>query len=248
MAALRNYILISLFAVILNPVAYSQVVATGTQAPVTELNRVSFAVGIGYNYLFDTPKDYYLTTDAVPKLKVQNLSKGGIVVSSIISIRLAKVGVQQQQKSGTTKERMVSVNTVEGIDSAKNEWRSANVAVNAAGVVPTNKQASFAQSLCLNIGVNLAEVKGDNIAFNKSIDGGIGLGYSFNEAIQLTLSLDIIRLRQMRDWVVTNYTDNPIPNGAGFFNALDQSNNNLFYNKTYGGLSLKCIFSFGNKK
>jgi hypothetical protein len=218
-----------------------------TEAQVTELTRASFAVGIGYNHLFKTPKDYYLTTEAEPKLKIQDLNRGGIVVSSIISIRLAKVGLQKQQSNTTIRTRTVSLNTIEQVAAASNVWRAHGVPV-VAGNVSTNKRASFTQSLCLNIGVNLAEVKGDNVAFNKSIDGGIGLGYSFNESVQLSFSLDVIRLRQMRDWIVDNYTDKPIPNGTSFFNALDQSNNNLFYNKTYGGLSLKCIFSFGNIK
>ena len=62
-----------------------------TQASETvPLKGVTFGIGMGYSYLFKNRKDYFLTSDAAYKLKIQELNKFGIVLSSVISIKLGK--------------------------------------------------------------------------------------------------------------------------------------------------------------
>ena len=51
----------------------------------------------------------------------------------------------------------------------------------------------------------------------------------------------------MRDYFIDNFNNQSIPNCAGVYNALNQADNNLFYNKYYPGVSFKVIFSLGNK-
>jgi hypothetical protein len=221
-----------------------------------ELNRITFCIGVGYSQLFNTPSDYYLTTDALHKLQVQPLNKSNVVISSIITIKLSKLATQLQQgPSGVIKKKLVSAENVEFIrDSDKDTWRKYSPDIdprpkvnNETGVY-TNSKPTFWQSLAVSIGINLADAKTENIAFNKSIDGGIGLGYYANDFLQIAIFLDKVRYRQLRDYFVENFRDQSIPNGNDFYNALDVSDNNLFYSKYYTGLSLKFVFSFGNKK
>lgn len=104
------------------------------------------------------------------------------------------------------------------------------------------------QRLSINLAINLVDVNSDNISFNKTIDGGLGLGCFLTSNIQLALFYDINRYRQLKDYFVENFQDKPIPNGSSYFNALDDNNNDLFYTKAVNGISFKAVFSIGNKK
>lgn len=215
---------------------------TTTENPKTqELQGVTFGIGMGWSYMFDNPKDYFLTTDPAHKLQIQELSRSSIVLSSVISIKLAKISKQTQSDGTHTKNVLVSTNRI-----IKKAGRTLNnYTAQADGT--TNDKLKFHEHLAINISLNLAELNGGNIAFNKSIDGGIGLGYYFNEFTQIAVFFDMLRMRQMRDYVVKNFEDQSIPNGTEVYNALDQNNSNLFYNKYYPGISIKAVFSFGNK-
>jgi hypothetical protein len=104
------------------------------------------------------------------------------------------------------------------------------------------------EHLSINLALNLVNVSSD-VSFNKNIDGGLGMGYFINDNLQLALFFDVARVSQLRDYIISTYKDKPIPNGTDTnYNALDTNDTNLFYNKTISGLSLKLIFSIGNKK
>jgi hypothetical protein len=112
----------------------------------------------------------------------------------------------------------------------------------------TDTNAAFKDRLSVNVSLNLVELNSDNVSFNKNIDGGLGVGYFLNEYVQLSLFYDLVRIRQLRDDVQKTYLNKSIPNGKEIFNALDEKNDDLFYNKTFTGFSFKVIFSLGNKK
>jgi hypothetical protein len=102
----------------------------------------------------------------------------------------------------------------------------------------------------LHLSLNLAEINSNNVSFNKAIDGGIGIGYLVNDFTQIALFYDMIRVRQLRDFFVTNYLNQsgiPTGNGTEVYNALDEKDKNLFYSKYYSGISFKIIFTLGNK-
>jgi hypothetical protein len=109
-------------------------------------------------------------------------------------------------------------------------------------------EAKPADRLAVNVALNLLEINSDNLSFNKNIDGGIGLGYFLNDYIQVAAFYDLVRIRQLRDHILKSYLDKSIPSGKEVFNALDEKNNDLFYDKTFTGISVKVIFSLGNKK
>jgi hypothetical protein len=109
-------------------------------------------------------------------------------------------------------------------------------------------EPDFGERLAINIALNLLEINSDNISFNKNIDGGLGLGYFLNNYVQLAVFYDLVRIRQLRDNIQNAYLGKSIPNGNEVFNALDEKNNDLFYNKTFTGYSFKVIFRLGSKK
>lgn len=185
-----------------------------------DLNGVTIGFGFGPSFLLNNPKDYSLSPDQ-NKLVVQDLSKTGFVISSALTIKFFDL---EEKLDGGNKPI---------------------IATRSSG-----NKASFHHKLALNIGINLAEISSSNVSFNKQIDGGIGLGYFFNKYIQLAVFYDVIKVRQMRDYIVTTYEGAPIPNGVPneIYNALDATDNRLFYNKTFTGLSAKIVIALNPKK
>ena len=51
-------------------------------------------------------------------------------------------------------------------------------------------------------------------------------------------------MRQLRSYIADAYENHSIPQGAEIYNALSTADNNLFYDKTLNGLSIKIIFNF----
>jgi hypothetical protein len=110
------------------------------------------------------------------------------------------------------------------------------------------KQTSFIDHLTINLSLNMLNISND-VTFNKKIDGGLGLGYLITPNLQAGLFYDLTSVRQLQDKIMQKYADKQIPNDAGtFYNSLDVNDNSIFYNKLISSLSLKMIFSIGNRK
>ncbi|ULQ55076.1 hypothetical protein KJS94_10535 [Flavihumibacter rivuli] len=202
----KNVILILLF--FSTSIAFSQY----------HLNGVTFGFGAGYSILNDEPSSYSLSTDNNKNLMVQPLSKSSFVISSVVSVKLQKMGVSHENK-------LVKYKSEDKFEAIK--WY---------------------ERFSINASLNLIELSNSELSFNKSIDGGIGLGYFVSENVQFAVFYDIVTRRQLRDYIINDYLGKPIPNGTEYYNALDENDNNLYYNKTFTGTSFKIIISIGNKK
>jgi hypothetical protein len=140
------------------------------------------------------------------------------------------------------KDQSQMTQTKQEIEKKSNDLKELDNQLKEAGGLSFWNHVSFNAALTL---VNVAP----DVSFNKNIDGGIGFGYFINPDVQVALFYDVSRVSQMRDYIVNTYTDKPIPNGdKTFYNSLDTKDNNLFYNKTISGISLKLIFSLAGKK
>jgi hypothetical protein len=220
-----------------------------------DLNGVTFGFGAGYSYTFNHMYDYSLTTDGNHNLKLQPLSNGAFVISSVVMVKLSKLAfdptnaklVKQskkgeytvaQNKAETQYQQLLKSNAA--VDST-NYSHLKNIAKKAAGV-------SFLDHLSINMALDLVNIS-PNATFNQSINGGLGLGYFITSNLQAAIFYDVSRLSQLRDYVVDSYQDKPIPNSSTTtYNALSTTDNNLFYNKTVSGISFKLVFSLANKK
>jgi hypothetical protein len=189
----------------------------------TELRGLTFGIGAGYNVLLKQPKSYALSTDT-NTLQVQTLSRGGFVISSVLTVKLSRLA------AGNKSDEIYKV----AFDETSQSDEATSI--------------KWYEKLTVNAALNLIEVNSQDISFNKNIDGGLGIGFVLKENVHLALFYDVIRVRQLREYVVQKYENKRIPNGDDFFNALDEKNDNLFYNKTFSGASLKIVFSLGNKK
>lgn len=211
-----------------------------------DASRLTFGIGIGVNHLFDNVYDYSLTTDLNNNLKITKLNRNSIVVSPVVVFRLRKSEIIKKggkmeffynsiiknkggtKKGGTNKDETNKDETNKEDGEEKDEK------------MPDNDLSRFS----ILLSTDLINIQGDKVSYNKRIDGGMGIGYSFSPDLMVGLFYEIKSYRQLREYVVEQYENKPIPNGEGFYNALDETNNNLYYNKQLEGLSLKLIFNF----
>lgn len=196
------------------------------QTPIN-LSNVTIGFGAGYSYILSEMDEYSLSTDTVHALKVSPVTGGGFVISSVITVRLGKVA----KVSGSNK--LYSQNEIAKLDLSKTS-------------VSSDEEADPGERWTLNLAINLAEVNSEGLSFNKAIDGGLGLGYSFSDNIQLALFLDCVRVRQLRPYIVDTYKDLPIPKGKDVYTALDPNDNELFTTRTMTGVSIKLVYTLAN--
>lgn len=206
-----------------------------------ELRGVTFGFSAGFSQQFSRQYDYFLDP-ANNFLQKQKLGKTSLVISTVASIKLSKLSVQKKGADGNFKNTFVRT----GIPAPQKEMRN-NKEIKAFSGESSLENAKWHEKFVLNLALNLAEI-GSDVSFNKQIDGGLGLGYLLTADVQLAAFFDLIRVRQLRDYIVSNYENKIIPKGAEFYTALDQSDNNLFYNKTFTGMSLKLIIALNPKK
>lgn len=181
-------------------------------------SRLTLGIGIGANHLFKDVYDYSLTTDSNNNLEITKLNRNSIVVSPVVIFRFGEI---------TMKEENDETQFIENKGGGSLPWNSY-------------------KRLSLLLSTDLLNIQSDKVSYNKQIDGGIGIGYSFSPNLMVGIFYEIKSYRQLREYIVEEYENNPIPNGTGFYNALDETNNNLYYNKQLEGLSLKLIFNFNS--
>ena len=203
-----------------------------------ELSGTTIGLSFGPSFLSQTPCDYSLDPGS-NNLVIQKLSNNSFVISSVVTIKFGKLSFQEHGQGTERKKTFVKTNQYE-YDS--------NNAQKMVGANPERKKAKFEDRLAFNLGINLAEISSDNLSFNKSIDGGVGFGYFLSPSMQLAAFYDIIKVRQMRQHIVDSYQGKPIPNGSEDYNALDISDDKLYYNKTFTGFSIKIVIALNPKK
>lgn len=197
-----------------------------------DASRLTFGIGIGVNHLFDNVYDYSLSTDANNNLEITKLNRNSIVVSPVVVFRLRKSEIIK--KGGKIEFFYNSITKYKGgakpiVDGEEKDEK-----------LPEDDLSRFS----ILLSTDLINIQGDKVSYNKRIDGGMGIGYSFSPDLMIGLFYEIKSYRQLREYVVEQYENKPIPNGEGFYNALDETNNNLYYNKQLEGLSIKLIFNF----
>lgn len=203
-----------------------------------DLNGVTFGFGAGYTHTTDKIYDYSLTTDKDHNLKLQPLSKQAFVISSVIMVKLGKIAVDQNTNTFVKQSKTETYNSL--IQQNKDGKKSKDIK-DASGV-------SFWEHLSINMSLDLVNVAPD-VSFNKSVNGGLGMGYFITDNLQAAIFYDVSRVNQLREYIVNAYQDKPIPKGDGTnYSSLDSKDSNLFYNKTVSGWSFKLIFSLANKK
>ncbi|MFI5159219.1 MAG: hypothetical protein ACHQF4_10165, partial [Sphingobacteriales bacterium] len=183
----------------------------------TDLNGVTFGFGAGYSYTFNHTYDYSLTTDGNHNLKLQSLSNGAFVISSVVMVKLSKLAFDptnsklvKQSKKGEYAVAQKNVDSYEKLSLKQstdtNYSNLKSTAKKAAGV-------SFIDHLSINMALDLINIS-HNATINQRINGCLGLGYFITDNLQAAIFYDVSRVSQLRDYLVNSYQDKPIPNSS----------------------------------
>lgn len=210
---------------------FAFVFSTSTAQTAANLSKFTIGFGAGYHVSLGQVQEYSLTTDSAHTLRIEDASRGAFVISSIITVRLGDVTTVE--KSGG---RLFSPVEIE----AGEEYTARDLSDDNAPATPR-------QRWTINLAINLAEISAEGSAFNKAIDGGLGIGYAFTDLVQIGAFLDVQRVRQLRQYAAREYRGKSIPQATGIYTALDPADNNLFTMRTFAGVSVKLIFTLPNK-
>ena len=90
--------------------------------------------------------------------------------------------------------------------------------------------------------VNLAQFGSSQTSFNKKLDGGLGLGVRLSDDFHVSLTYEMISVRQLRDYILEDFQDKPITINNVKLNALDIKDDSLFVDKYFTGFSIKFIY------
>ncbi|MFN8699015.1 MAG: hypothetical protein ACK500_06945 [Flavobacteriales bacterium] len=104
-----------------------------------------------------------------------------------------------------------------------------------------------AEKICLVSNLNLLDFSSGQkeLAFNKHIEGGLGLGYRFNDLMLLGINWEHVQVYQLHDDIKSlegrqvNLYGLPLLSS----NQLDERNEDLFYLKSLSGWSVKMIIT-----
>jgi hypothetical protein len=102
------------------------------------------------------------------------------------------------------------------------------------------------QHICLMSNINILDFSSGQkeLAFNKSIEGGLGIGYRLNENMYLAINWEHIQSWQLYDDIKKHEGEKLVLYGTPLINSnqLDLDNEDLFYKKNFNGWSFKIIF------
>lgn len=102
--------------------------------------------------------------------------------------------------------------------------------------------------ISLNANLNLIEFSNaqTDFAFNRSLEGGLGVSYMLNRNIYIGINWDVFFSRQLTDHLKEFENRQLHINGEVIttFNDEDIENNNLFITRNINGISFKIITSF----
>ena len=185
---------------------------------------IRFGFSAGVEHKFSKPNEAYLDPSTLT-LEFDDLSRDSFVISTSL---IYMPNYFYRTVSLTTKEDGTKQYTYGDWEYKSSRW---------GGVVS----------------LNIAEFAPDT-GFNTRIDGGLGVAYApgsvkknekgeYNpHPFYLTLTLDFSTIRQVKDGIKEKYEGKQILINGEPLNALDQTDNSLFRNKVFTGVSFKLVY------
>jgi hypothetical protein len=211
-------------------------VTTGTSQ--TPLKGVTFGFAAGYHYSLSRTYDYFLVPDDNYKLNITTQPRGAFVISSMINVKVRKLVYAE----GALNKAIGPPTSTQGIEDTFDKTGKLIATTKVVRTAVPYTKANWKDKITFHVGLNLAEIA-PSVTFNKTIDGGIGIGYLLSENSHIVLMGDFNKIRKIRQYFVDKYEGKAIPNGSSVYTTLNVDDSNLFQNKTNFGLSLKIVFS-----
>lgn len=228
---------VCLFLLFINCVGYSQ---DSIQAKVADLKAkidkmenkvVTFGISIGYKRIWNKDINDFQSASISPidsTLHLESLDNGSVVLSTELMI--------------------TPFNNSKGIkdliEKAENKLEPGSQSKKFFPLISEVFLLGL-QKFTFIASVNLAEFQTaqNNYSFNKSIDGGLGIGLKLSENFWLAWTYEIATHRKLRS-NIESFENQKITIDGETLTSLDESDNSLFYDKKLSSSNFKFIIKF----
>lgn len=202
-------------------------------SPPEKQRRIRVGLSLGYRWLTPSSGAQYLRASVSPldsTLRITRISGTSYLFSTSVIFDLV-----EHDKQGN------AVKDVQPIRSATSTKRNAK-----AGTIPFRQHLRrHSQRLCLVSNLNLLDFSTGQkeLAFNKSIEGGLGIGYRLNSTVYVGMNWEHVHSFQLYDDVRAMEGKKMQLNGVPLLSShqLHTGNSDLYYAKSLSGWSLKMI-------
>jgi len=220
----KRYTIITILAIIVYSNSFSQGKQELTEAAAKaktadpETKGINFGISLGFNYAFEKLYDARISPIDTT-LVLEKVSPVSFVLSTTLSFPITK-------KLGG---RYYVALDKDG------------KAVGDAYFVPSG--------LCVVATINLVTFNsalGGAGLFNQKLDGGLGLGYTFGENVQVAFTCEMLSFLQPRSYI-TKLEGKKIVVNKQVLTSLPTDNNDYYINKYRPSLSFKIIYILNKK-
>jgi hypothetical protein len=124
--------------------------------------------------------------------------------------------------------------------------RSSLVISGVIAVFPFAKSSGKVANLGFLANIDLAEFSDEEVTtiFNREIEGGMGVLWSFGEGFSLGLTFEKLLSRRPRDHILGMVGQKIYDSNGKVVTQLDKEDSNLFRNDSLNALSLKYVYHF----
>jgi len=195
--------------------------------------RIRVGLSLGYRWLTPSSRAQYLRASVSPldsTLRITRISGTSYLFSTSVIFDLI-----DPEKKGITSDPLRPTHVT---SSSKRASRS--------GSIPFRQHLrKHSQRLCLVSNLNLLDFSTGQkeLAFNKSIEGGLGIGYRLNTSVFIGMNWEHVHSFQLYDDVRAMEGKKMQLNGVPLLTShqLHTGNGDLYYAKSLSGWSLKMI-------
>lgn len=215
----KLYILLITFCTIVNAQEFNKSTDKDTSKLENKVNLgIDFGISLGYNFV--TENLYEARISPIDnRLLVSDATKTSFLLSTAIAVPLFSIGGKYYTKTINTK-------TTEGKDDKLVTGYRLPYGIYLVGTV------------------NLASFNGasEGTVFNKKIDGGLGIGYRFNEDFLIAGTFEMVSVSQPRDFLINSYKGQVINVNGQTLTSLQQDNGDFFHDKYCPSFSIKIVY------
>jgi len=198
--------------------------------------KIRVGLSLGYRWLTPNSSDAYTTASISPidsTLRITMRENSTYLFSTTVIFNL------------NTRRNLQSETPI-AVLQKRNVPRSGNKSKALKGKRRTNQiLRETAQRLCLISNINILDFSSGQkeLAFNKSIEGGLGIGYRISDSMYLGLNWEHVQSWQLYDDIKSRAGEKIALNGVPLTdsNQLDLDDEDLFYKRNLSGWSFKMI-------
>lgn len=194
-----------------------------------ETKIANLGISIGYRSIWKKDLDNYQEAILSPidtTLKIQNLDNGFVVLSTELLIN-----------------PFIKASWITSLINDYNYARKNKKLT--IGPAASRLALMGLQRITFIASINLAEFQTaqNNFSFNKTIDGGLGLGLRLADNFWIAWTYEVTTHRQLRNYI-KSYENQKIVLVGKTLTELDSNDNNLFYDKKLASNNFKFILKF----